>query len=218
MAHIQCHNCKTELPEGSHYTGSICPVCSARAVMPPPHSTATPAAQVSAPTSDFEQQLRKLAKLRDDGILSQHEFDEKKSTILWPTTGSDTPSTRRNSQESVHEGLSPRTKGWLIAGGLLLLLLIMGSWTAEEPDQGSSTGGTRPAISKFEWKQQHSRLIGMRGGRAALIRSLGAPDQTQTVGNSEFWSYQCSDGVIQLDIGNPSHGDFDLVVFQVNDY
>ncbi len=37
---------------------------------------------VSAQSPDYEQQLRKLAKLKEDGIVSQEEFDKKKKELL----------------------------------------------------------------------------------------------------------------------------------------
>lgn len=41
-----------------------------------------PSRPVSAQSSDYEQQLRKLAKLKEDGIISQEEFDKKKKELL----------------------------------------------------------------------------------------------------------------------------------------
>lgn len=46
-------------------------------LLPPP---ASPPRAVG--TQDVDQQLRMLAKLRDDGILSQEEFDQKKKAVL----------------------------------------------------------------------------------------------------------------------------------------
>jgi hypothetical protein len=36
----------------------------------------------TAPPSDYEQQLRRLAKLKEDGIISAEEFDQKKKMLL----------------------------------------------------------------------------------------------------------------------------------------
>ena len=36
----------------------------------------------STHSQDFDQQLRRLAKLKDDGIISQDDFDRKKNQLL----------------------------------------------------------------------------------------------------------------------------------------
>jgi hypothetical protein len=41
-----------------------------------------PAAVSSANSQDIDQQLRKLAKLKDDGIISQQDFEQKKRGLL----------------------------------------------------------------------------------------------------------------------------------------
>jgi len=36
----------------------------------------------AAPAVDIDQQLRRLAKLKEDGVISQADFDEKKKSLL----------------------------------------------------------------------------------------------------------------------------------------
>jgi hypothetical protein len=49
------------------------------AVQPPPLQ---PAAVSNTHGQDIDQQLRKLAKLKDDGIISQEDFEQKKRGLL----------------------------------------------------------------------------------------------------------------------------------------
>ncbi len=43
---------------------------------------ATPTPSLSAQPPDFEQQLRTLAKLRDEGVITEEDFNAKKKTLL----------------------------------------------------------------------------------------------------------------------------------------
>ena len=59
-------------------------VLSARraALAPAVHTSAVSPVPASAPTVDIDQQLRQLAKLKDDGIITAEDFDRKKKILL----------------------------------------------------------------------------------------------------------------------------------------
>jgi hypothetical protein len=53
-----------------------------RAIINAPVAVAEPAAPAAAPQPDVYEQLKKLAELRDAGILSEAEFDTKKAELV----------------------------------------------------------------------------------------------------------------------------------------
>lgn len=61
----------------AHVAGKLSPILSAAGV--PLHDEAAPAAAQGASTAD---ELRKLAQLRDEGILSPEEFEAQKAKLL----------------------------------------------------------------------------------------------------------------------------------------
>lgn len=80
------------------------------------------------------------------------------------------------------------------------------------------------AISKEQWKTALGRInpVFAQGGviqmrKDNFIEIFGEPQKTQTVGDSVYWYYQCSDGFIQLtlDKGNLLGG---ILAGKANDY
>jgi hypothetical protein len=49
---------------------------------PEPQPTMAPEAQKAPPAADVFEQLRKLKELRDEGVITEEEFREKKKTLL----------------------------------------------------------------------------------------------------------------------------------------
>jgi hypothetical protein len=49
---------------------------------PPPPAPAAPAAPAAPPAPDYAAELTKLASLKEQGILSEEEFEAKKKQIL----------------------------------------------------------------------------------------------------------------------------------------
>jgi hypothetical protein len=49
---------------------------------PAPEQQAAPAPAPAAPAGDYTAELEKLAKLRDEGVISAEDFDAKKKQLL----------------------------------------------------------------------------------------------------------------------------------------
>jgi hypothetical protein len=58
------------------------PVAQAPAAAPVPQAPAPVAAPVADDSFDYVAELEKLADLKDKGIITQEEFDQKKTQIL----------------------------------------------------------------------------------------------------------------------------------------
>jgi hypothetical protein len=75
-------------------------------------------------STDFEEQLRKLAKLRDEGILSEQEFQAKKNAVLGFTADRGSVATPQTAKPNGPTNeLSTRTNAWL---GVAAILIVLG--------------------------------------------------------------------------------------------
>lgn len=109
-----------------------------------------------------------------------------------------------------NEGAPPKKFGCQSCLGLLLLFFVVFAiadiggceWT-------QSQSGSAPAVmqkpTKAEWlakvtsHYQNAKWRIIDGWDATQFKSLiGSPDSTQTQGESSYWYYDCSDGVIQM--------------------
>jgi hypothetical protein len=75
-------------------------------------------------------------------------------------------------------------------------------------------------ITKSEWR---SRVQGIRFGqiyttKSALVSAVGEPSQTQTVGNSTYLYWNCSDGTIQVVCNRGAFDAGGQIIGTLNDY
>ncbi len=82
---------------------------------------------------------------------------------------------------------------------------------------------TPPAITKAEWRQKCLPYYNIGGSRriasiAEFKRVMGDPASTQTINGSAYWYYDCSDGVIQVELIDPSSAGNQLLIQTINDY
>jgi hypothetical protein len=57
--------------------------------------------------------------------------------------------------------------------------------------------------------------------RDTLIKTMGRPDRTQTIGHRMFWYYDCTDGMMQMELYDGSRHNSSagtVVIGEVNDY
>jgi hypothetical protein len=104
---------------------------------------------------------------------------------------------------------------------VFLLLIIVGYFTG-----GDSGSKSQPKVlSKVEWRArvvkhygQVAQLNIVYNWRPSEFKALmGEPESTQTIGDQAFWYYQCSDGMIQLDLYAPNLA-AGVMQGKINDY
>jgi len=185
-----------------------------------PTAAANPSFQ---PPQDFDDQLRKLAKLKDEGVLTEEDCNTRKRALL----GLDTPASLTPAPSPTAPSTGNVGKGCMGCLGLIVLLMLLG-WIGEMAGcnggggTGQATESAKP--TKAEWKAKFGEKFGF-SAKMGIVENLkpdqfksvmGAPDRTQTIGDDAFWYYECSDGMIQLELYAPN-----LVVFmqgKVNDF
>ena len=111
-----------------------------------------------------------------------------------------------------------------------ILLIIIGSFTGRDRSWILTPGGNglkeEPKLpSKAEWR---AKVVNHYGQTAQLnivyswkpteFKSLmGEPESTQTIGDQAYWYYQCSDGMIQLELYAPNLA-VGVMQGKINDY
>lgn len=106
-----------------------------------------------------------------------------------------------------------------------VVVLIGLATPASQPSSGIS-GSSSSQPTKQEWKAklgQSNGLFRQTGSKlvmqkAQFIQLMGQPDKTQTIGDSTYLYYDCSDGTIQVDVNTSAYNMAGLVSGDVNDY
>ena len=119
-------------------------------------------------------------------------------------------------------------KGCMGCLGVIVLLLLIG-WIGDMAgcNRGSGTGQSTETAkpTKAEWKAKCGSKCGF-SAKMGIVENLkpdqfkgamGAPDRTQTIGDDAFWYYECSDGMIQLELYAPNLA-VGMMQGKVNDY
>jgi hypothetical protein len=93
----------------------------------------------------------------------------------------------------------------------------------ETPALSSQTNRTTKAQWRAKVMQAYGRypaaMNTIPGWNAKQFQSLlGAPDQTQTVGDHAYWYYRCSDGTIQLALNAQVLALAGIMQGNINDY
>lgn len=119
-------------------------------------------------------------------------------------------------------------KGCMGCLGVIILLVLIG-WIGDMAgcNGGSGTGQSTESAkpTKAEWKEKLGSKFGF-SAKMGIIENLksdqfksvmGAPARTQTIGDDAFWYYECSDGMIQLELYAPNLA-VGMMQGKVNDY
>jgi len=171
------------------------------------------------PRLSFDEHLRKLAKLKEDGIISAEEYKTKKAEILacigGGTDTSDSPSEAQARpvqavRTQVQPGLVNPMSGYLGCLTIVFILMVIG-WLTNmagcTPNEGTSTF---PGMTKAEFIQCISPCNPLspqfKGSlsEAEFRKKYGRPDHIQRIGDYTYWYYQCKDGEIQIVIVSSS--------------
>ena len=115
----------------------------------------------------------------------------------------------------------PKTS-WAIA--IFIILVALGASSSSDSTPTATTEAK--IITKAEW---HQKLQGGFGNMAAMgyatgwsgqkfKQLMGKPDETQTIGDSVYWYYECSDGRVQLELNAVALNAAGLMQGHINDY
>ena len=78
-------------------------------------------------------------------------------------------------------------------------------------------------LTKAQWKDKAIQAFGwmtiipLSAPAARFQQVMGKPNRTQTVGNETYWYYECSDGMIQMEM-DPTVLQMGTIQAEVNDY
>ena len=202
-------------------------------VTPPPWS---PPPTAPALEQDFDDQLRKLAKLKQEGVISEEDFNQKKKSLLGlcvslppaiiqKETLVDSssappvalPSFTSSKQEPTNTGI---TVVAIIA--LIFVCLFPYLWGLSNKPVTSPS----PArISRAQWREKAFPYYNATGRRTITTVSnfkavVGQPSHTQVVGSAqrEYWYYYCSDGTVEVDLVDPRLTGGQLAINSVSEY
>jgi hypothetical protein len=223
-----CPECRKEVS----FSAAFCPHCgfplSGRSKeIQPAISPVLPPIATTATAPDFESQLRKLARLKEEGLISEDEFNRKKRVLLLSTSPD-------NEQALVGTAAAPgqqlsKDQPWLTWLGIGVLLLFMIGWIADGAGCSPTTTSNSmqesgpKLISKSQWREK-VRPYWNPGGSVkvttiANFKALvGEPSQTQTVEGHAYWYYECSDGTIQVDLVDPNMSGGRMLLNAINDF
>jgi hypothetical protein len=91
----------------------------------------------------------------------------------------------------------------------------------------STSSSQESQITKAQWRARVAQNYGkypaamntIPGWNAKQFQNLvGAPDQTQTIGDQAYWYYRCSDGTIQLALNAQVLALAGIMQGNINDY
>jgi hypothetical protein len=107
----------------------------------------------------------------------------------------------------------------------LILLIVSVAWLAEDAGCNStpSNPGATAKPSKAEWRQK-VRPYWNPGGpiKVATIADfkalVGEPSHTETVEGVAYWSFECSDGIIQVELINPNMSGGRMLIKDIKDF
>ena len=190
---------------------------------------------IATPTTapDFDGQLRKLARLKEEGLISEDEFNRKKRALLLSTAPG-------KKQALVGTAAAPgqqlsKDQPWLswllIIGGLLFSLLGLFGFFDMAGDAGfrpTTTQNTMQEsgpklISKAQWREK-IRPYWNPGGSVKLTTIanfkalVGEPSHTETMEGIASWHYDCSDGTIQIELVDPNMSGGRMLINAINDF
>jgi hypothetical protein len=113
----------------------------------------------------------------------------------------------------------------LVIGGVFGLFTTDESATSEKPTGATSSSEAPKVMTKAEWKAKLSQHFGNYAQMGVIAawnandfkKLMGEPSKTQSVGQSAYWYYDCSDGAIQLEL-NSGALVAGLMQGKINDY
>ncbi len=193
-----CPHCGFPLSRGGGALGGV-----------PPEQ---PPAPIPAPAPDFNESLLKLAKLKEDGVITEAEYQAKVKALQAARTPNQQPKQNQASQ------------GLLGCLGIIVLVLIIAWLSNIAGCNETGQQSTSPHLpSKAEWRQK-VRPYWNPGGPIKLTtiadfkNLVGEPSHTQTMEGIAYWYYECSDGSIQLELVDPNMSGGRLLIREVNDF
>jgi GYF domain 2 len=117
-------------------------------------------------------------------------------------------------------------KGWLalaIVGGIIFTISHLGNLVSGDGERSSPA--TQPRISKDNWWQKANPVRGypqgtryINAGKSAFFRAVGKPDHSSTIGSELYLSWDCSDGMIQIDCSSDLYEASGLILGNINDF
>ena len=108
----------------------------------------------------------------------------------------------------------------LFVGGIIDTAGCNPDTTAQDSGQNSGS----KLMSKAEWMQKVRPYYNHGGRQVTTIANFkalfGEPSQTQTDGDTghTYWSYECSDGTIQIDLVDPNMSRGTMLINSISDY
>ncbi len=179
-----------------------------------------------------------LVKLRDAGLIQNETLviEHGESAAEWkslntvlPTASKQVPTNTEQQKLVKIKDPTPEEKAKSMASGCggLVTLLIVFSWgisqCTQDPGPTASTPYAQNAahvMSKSEFRKQlgplaQSGVVNWR--KDAFIKVFGTPTRTQVIDNQWLWYYDCSDGMIQIEL-NMNPDTVGMVYGRINEY
>jgi len=113
----------------------------------------------------------------------------------------------------------------LVSIGVMAIFMTPDKSTTTEKPMSNSSDEAPKVMTKAEWKaklNQHFGNLAQMGVIAAwnandFKKLMGEPSKTQSVGQSAYWYYDCSDGTVQLELNSGALMS-GLMQGKINDY
>lgn len=113
----------------------------------------------------------------------------------------------------------------LVAIGVMAVFMTPDKSTTTEKPTSNSSDETAKVLTKAEWKAKLSQHFGNYAQMGVIAgfkmndfkKLMGEPSKTQSVGQSAYWYYDCSDGTVQLEL-NSGALMAGLMQGKINDY
>lgn len=152
----KCAVSGAKIPKANQIVGRACPWCgnSLGAEM----GSRPPA---SKPVSTNAERLANLKQLHDDGLITDAEYEGRRSRLIdeaieapgskprATTPGSIPPPRKQLAPLEIQDASTNRRKTWLIIGGIVVALILVGSVLGGAGSDGGSNPSPRPSASSF---------------------------------------------------------------------
>lgn len=113
----------------------------------------------------------------------------------------------------------------VVLSAAVLLAGLVGCAKGGGGSSSTAESSAAKKSTKAEWKAKFGSKFGQTA-QMGIVENLkpdqfksvmGSPDRTQTIGDDAFWYYECSDGMIQLELFAPNLA-VGMMQGKINDY
>jgi hypothetical protein len=136
------------------------------------------------------EDLERLARLLDEGKISQEEFAELKKEILSPPVEASAPRRERRSETATGESVGKHSSGEQSKTGMgcaVVILIAIGIWIFSSLGGGSSDGGNSGGLSEVAAYTACQEFVEDRLVAPSTAKFGGGPSQvTDSLGGSRY--------------------------------